>query len=230
MSDTTTKTADAATDVWDDAKWHRYGYLAGVLFVVLQVVSFAVSGSPPDRDASAAEIGAYFVDNADGIKLGAILFGVAFIPAIWFIASLWRTIARLEPSGPRLAVIALIGFVMSGAISAGAQALFVAPALRPDTLVGSSEFVWVVGFAAFGFSSAATAAHMMALGALVLWKRFLPAWMGYLAFASAALSALGIVAAGTEVAVFGLLVLLGFLTWMAWVLIASILLYRSTAP
>jgi hypothetical protein len=220
-------TTAKASGMWDDEKWHRYGLLAGVVFVVLEVISFFAPGSPPSRNASGDEITKYFVDNDSGIKLGAILFAVALIFGVWWLGSLWRVIGRLEPSGPRLALIAATGFIMAGAISSVGQALFVAPALRPEALGGTAEFVWSVGYSTYALVMATLAAHMLALGALALWTKFLPSWMGYLAFVSATTAAIATIGVGTEAGAFVIFQLIGMLTWLLWVLLASVLLYRA---
>ncbi len=212
---------------WDDAKWQRYGLLAGVVFVVLNVIGLVTSGAPPARDASAEKINKYFVDYGGGIKLAAVLFAIGLIFGLWWLGSLWRVIGRLEPSGPRLALIAVLGFVMSGAVASVGQAILVAPVLRADTLGGTAEFVWVLSFGAFCFVMATAAAHMLALAALVLWKGFLPVWMGWLALVSAALCAVATVGAGTEAGLFMMLQFAGFASWLLWVLLASILLFRA---
>lgn len=224
MSDST-----SANSTWNDAKWQRYGLLAGVVFVVLNVIGMLVGGAPPARDASAEKITEYFVDNASGIKLGAILFGFALIFGLWWLGSLWRVIGTLEASGPRLALIAVIGFVMSGAVAGIGQALWAGPALRIDSLSATAELVWSIGFAAYSLVMATTAAHMLALAALVMRTKFLPVWMGWLALLSAATCAVAIVGAGNESNVFLIMQMIGFLSWMLWVLISSVLLYMRKA-
>ncbi len=209
---------------WDEAKWQRYGLFAGVVFVVLNIVSTFAGGAPPSRDASAEEIGKYFLEHDGGLKLGVVLFGVALIFGVWWLGSLWRVIGGLEPSGPRLALIALIGFVMAGSLASGAQALFATPAMRTDSLVGASEFAWTAGYALYSLTLACTAVHMLALMALIMWKRFLPMWMGWLALVSAIMCTLAIGGAGSEASFFLVTQMIGFLTWMLWVLLASVLL------
>jgi hypothetical protein len=218
-----------SSDMWDDVKWHRYGLLAGVVFVVLEVISFFAPGAPPSRDASADEITKYFVDNASGIKLGAILVAIAMIFGVWWLGSLWRVIGRLEPSGPRLAFIAAAGFILSGAISAVGQAVFVAPALRPDTLGGTAEFVWSVGYSAYAMTMATLAVHLLALGALALWTKFVPSWLGYVAMVAALAAAVATIGVGTEASAFVVFQIVAFLGWLVWVLVASVLLYRTTS-
>lgn len=218
----------SSTGMWDDARWHRYGLLAGVVFVVLEVISFFAPGAPPSRNAGAAEITEYFVDHAGGIKLGAVLVAISLIFGVWWLGSLWRVIGRLEPDGPRLALIAVVGFLMSGAIAAAGQAVFVAPALRPDTLGGASEFAWSMGFSAYAMVMATLAVHMLALGALVLWTKFVPAWLGYVALVSAVAGAIASIGVGTEAGAFVVFQAIGFLVWMLWMLLASVILYRGT--
>jgi hypothetical protein len=218
-----------SSGMWDDVKWHRYGLLAGVVFVVLEIISFLAPGAPPSRDASSDEISKYFVDNAGGIKLGAILVAIAMIFGVWWLGSLWRVIGRLEPSGPRLAFIAAAGFILSGAISAVGQAVFVAPALRPDTVGSTAEFAWSVGYSAYAMTMATLAVHLLALGALALWTKFVPPWLGYIAMVSALAAALATIGVGTEAAAFVIFQIIAFLGWLVWVLLASVRLYRSTA-
>lgn len=220
---------DSTTKTWDDTKLHGYGLLAGVVFVVIAIIGYAVAGQPPARDASAEEIAKYFVDNDSGLKLSGILFGFSLIVGLIFLGSLWRVIGRLEAKGPRLAVVAVLAFLMGGAFAGVAQALFAAPALRVDSLSGGSEFVWVVGYSVFGFALAAIATHMLAICALTLRSGFLPAWTAWIAALSAAASAVGVISAGTENDAFSMIGGIGFLLWMLWTLIASVLLYRRNA-
>ena len=137
--------SESSAAMWDDHKWHRYGLLAGVVFVALNVVTFFMTGSPPSRDTSGDEITKYILDNDSGFKITSVLFAYSLIVGLWWLGSLWHVISRLEPAGPALALIAAVGFVVSGVFAGVAQAVFVAPALRPDTLAGTSEFVWTLG-------------------------------------------------------------------------------------
>ena len=215
----------SADSTWNDAKWQRYGLLSGVVFVVLNVVGVIAGGTPPSRGASAEKISKYFVDKAGGIKLGAIVFAIGLIFGLWWIGSLWRVIGRLEPDGPRLALIVVLGFAVSAAVAAVGQALFAGPALRLDTLGGTTELMWSVGFVAYSIVMAVTAAQMLALAALVMRTKFLPVWMGWLALASAVVCAVATIGAGSEANAFLVLQTRGFVSWMLWVLISSVLLY-----
>lgn len=221
--------SDSAMKTWDDTKWQGYGLLAGVVFVVLGVVGNFLPGAPPARDASAEKIAEYIVKHHGAIKLGSILFGFSLIFGLIFLGSLWRVISRLETKGPRLAFVAAASFIMSGVFAGGATAIFGAPALRPDTLSGAAEFAFGVAYVGFAFAVAMTAIHMLTISALTIRSGFLPIWTGWLALLSAVVCAVGVIAAGSEKAAFSNIAMIGFLLWMLWTLIASVLLYKRNA-
>jgi hypothetical protein len=221
--------SSSGTVISDDAKWQRYGFLAGVVFVVLSLVAAFLPGSPPERDASSEDIAKYFIDNDSGIRLAATMLAFAMIFALWWIASMWRVTSRLEAKGPRLALVGLIAFISAGAFAGIGQVMFTVPALRGGDLLGTADFAWAFGFTTYAFALAFTAGQMLAFAILTLRAGFLPKWMGYLALVSSAVSAFGAISAGSEEAVFSMVGFVGYMTWLLWVLLSSVLLYRKTA-
>ena len=103
-----------------------------------------IGGSPPAVDSSASKIQKYIVDHDSGIKLAAILFAISVIFGVAWLGSLWRVISRLEPRGPRLALMAGVGFVISAAAAGVSQAILGGFTTRIDTLGDQSAFVWAV--------------------------------------------------------------------------------------
>ncbi len=214
-------------DATVDAKWQRWGYLGGVVFVVLNIIGFATGGTPPATDASAEKIAKYFVDNDSGLKIAAITtaFGLAF--ALRWLLSMWCRISRLEPNGPRLSLVFVLGLVMSGSIVAVAQAMFSSVAIRIDTLAGASEFVWTFGYAMYGMALALVAVHMLAAAALTMRSGFLPAWTAYIALLAAAGSAVAAIASGSDAPALTIFQMVGYIGWLLWILIVSVLLYMG---
>ena len=227
MADVQETGGAAASDMWDDDKWHRYGLLAGVLFVALQVASFVAAGFAPARDANLIEIVDYFHDNETGIQVASILTAFAVIVGLWWLGSLWRVIGRLEPNGPRLAFIAVAGFITAGASVGGAQSMFAAMAIRPNA--SFAEFSWTVGYVMVSFALAAVAVFALAVGALALWTKFVPTWLGYLAFVTFICCLVASVGAGTAKSFTTIFEIAGFVLLLVWVLFASLSMYRSNA-
>ena len=219
--------SDSTNDMWDDDKWVGYGHFAGVVFVVLGLVANFAPGQPPSRDAAAAEITEYFVDNSGGIKLSAVLFGISLIFGLWWLGSLWRVISKLEPGGPRLAFIAAAGFVMAGTAATVGQAVFTVPATR-ESLVEASEVFFELGFVTYLLSIGFLVAHLLALAVLVMWQKFLPAWMAWLALLGAVAGVLGLVATASTSSPLTNSGFLCFLVWQLWILVAAIVLGRRS--
>lgn len=216
-----------AMDAAVDASWQKRGFLAGAIFAVLNIVSVALQGSPPALDGSGEKIAKYFVDNEGGIKVSAILFPIAIIFGIIWLASLWRVISKLEPGGPRLALMAAVGFVISGATAGVATAAMGAVAVRVDTLGGAGEFVFAFANVLFAVSLGAIAVHMLALAVLTMRSGFLPAWTSWLALVSAVTSIVGTAVAGSTASWVLPFLMIGFSTWVLWVLITSVLMFKA---
>ena len=221
----TDKTMDAAVD----AAWEKRGFLAGVIFVALNVVGFAISGKPPALDASVEKIQKYFTDNDSSIKLAAILFSISIIFGVAWLGSLWRAISKLEPRGPRLALMAVLGFLFSGVAAGVSQGILGGYIARFGTEGGASDFVWAICNSLFGVALAGIAVHMLAMAALTMRSGFLPAWTGWIALLSALACIVGTGGTGSTASWLLPFMLLGFLSWMLWVLIASVLLFRKAS-
>jgi hypothetical protein len=125
-----------------------------------------------------------------------------------------------------LAFIAATTFIAGAAVATVGQAMLTVPATRGSDLTAAADFAYSFGWIAYGFAIALTAAQMLAFAALTLRSGFLPKWMGWLALFSGLLAVGGTISAGSEEAVFGGFAFFGYLTWLLWILLASVLLYR----
>ncbi len=210
-----------------DAKWHRWGFLGGVVFVILNIVGIIAGGSPPGLDAKAEELTKYMNDHHGGVRLGAVLFGFSLLFIVWWLGSFWRVISSLEPNGPRLSVIVVTSTMLILAFAGLANVLLSTVAIRNATLGGVSEFVWAASNVAIALMLAASAVWLLAVGALVMRTKFLPVWMGWLAGVVAIASSIGTLAAGSAKNSLLVFMFIGFLGWMLWILIASVLLYMG---
>ena len=116
----------------NDRDWERLGAATGALSVLLFIIGFGILPTPPDVDAPATEIHAYFADEQSGSRprwccsTGALFF------FIWFLGSLRSALRAAEGGTGRVSSIAFGG----GSVSAGALfaliTLIAGAAFRPD--------------------------------------------------------------------------------------------------
>lgn len=210
----------------------RYGAATGVLFVVFVIIGFLVQPKPPAADATAQEILNYISDKQDTLHIVQLIFGAAGLTFLWFIGTLRNLLANAEGDGGRLAntaygagLVAVATLMIGGALAAVA-------ALHPvdngadltRALIDASLLIPAVGApAAFVFFAAN--------GLSIMRSGYLPAWMGWLGLVTAVFNVLGIGAVFTDHGAFaadGVLgFFIGFLLFLIWNLLASILLVRK---
>ncbi len=116
-----------------DRDWERLGAATGAASVLLFIIGFGIFPAPPDVDASAAEIHAYFVDEQGGIQASMVLLTAALFFFIWFLGSLRSALRSAEGGAGRVSSIAFAG----GLVSAGALftliTLIAGAAFRPSS-------------------------------------------------------------------------------------------------
>jgi hypothetical protein len=99
-----------------DTDWERLGAMTGALSVLLFIVGFGILPTPPDVDASATEVHAYYDDEQGGIRAAMVLLTFATFFFIWFLGSLRSALSAAEGGAGRVSSIAFGG----GLVSAGA--------------------------------------------------------------------------------------------------------------
>ena len=218
-----------AKTVNESTKWERYGALGGILFVVLVIVSIAVTGSTPKASDSASKILKSFQDHKDGIKIGAFIGGLAAVPLLWWAGSLYARMRRAEGDHPRLALIAVLGLVLGGAGQIGMSAIDATVVLTLKT-VGANEakFFFVLGQ---GFADAALiglAVLVFAVSVLAFRSRVFPIWVAWLGIVDAiAFVVASYTVATTDDAIAGV-GFAAFILWAIWIIVTSVIMFRAT--
>jgi hypothetical protein len=94
----------------------RWGGVAGIVFVVLIVITIVSAGSPPAGDDSADKIREFMVDKRSALLIGnaIALFAVPFV--IWFFVVL-REVLRGDVTTNALGTAAVLGVVLTAALA-----------------------------------------------------------------------------------------------------------------
>jgi hypothetical protein len=195
--------------------------LAGVVFVVLAVVSLFVAGEPPDADDSVREVIEYYDDHEASIIVGSVLEGLGAVALLFFAASLRRAIRREERgSGGVLSVVALAGGVVAAAgIGTDAAIRFALADVATDIEPAAAQSLNALWSDFFFPMAVGIGALVLATGLAGLRTRVIPTWLAWVSFL-------------IFVAMFTPAGPVAFLVSAVWVVIVSILLWRRevTAP
>jgi hypothetical protein len=218
-----------------ERQWEQLGAATGIVFVVLLAISAFGTPTPPDLDVAPVRSAQWFKDHQDGIRTVTFIGMIAGFLFLWFLGSL-RSFLRIAEGGTgRLSSVAFGGGVATAALAAVGSTCLTVGALRPatsphilQTLADFNFYVLAVG----GFT---LAAYLAAGSVVILRTRALPIWLGWFGLLAALAQLL------TALAIFGdktgplnpkdgVLVFVGFVGFLVWTLVTSILITTRVAP
>lgn len=187
--------------------------LSGIVFVALIVGTIFVS-SPPDTNASAGAVLAYYRAHGHVTFINALLTGLGVIVGLFFYGYL-REYLRQDRGTRWLASTAFGGilvFAAGGAISAGS---FAALADRPQALTAATAqtFNLIQSDVSWSLTQVGLAVFYLATAAAILRGRLLPAWLGWVSVV------LGLVAASL------FLTFIAFAATGLWVIVVALMLW-----
>jgi hypothetical protein len=208
------------------SRLERFAPLTGIAFVALFIAAFAIGGETPSVDDPIEDVVSFWQDNESETIWGAALLFWGSILAVWFGASV-RSALRIGevgldrpfPGADRLATLAFAGWVLFGAGALAFAGFGFALGDAADEEAVTPEAIQALSILSEDFFPLAVgglALAMLATAVATLRYGGLPRWLGFLALV------IGIVA----------LTPIGFFAFMAsgiWVVIASVLLYRTEA-
>ena len=203
--------------------------LAGIVFVVLMLISAFLPGSPPKPDDPTAKVVKFVVDKNDQLRWAAFVGLLAALVLLGWLGAVWRTMRRAEGGTPLLAVGAALGAVLAAALfTIGGIVMSVVAIVGPAGLGPTNTRFFYVLFNALGSGGAmALALFIGAFASVIIETGVLPKVMGWLGV----LVALVLLAAGGGVAstrnVFFVLGFIGFAAGALWVLVISVLMFRA---
>jgi hypothetical protein len=88
------------------------GPLTGILFVLLTIGAFLVSGETPGTDDSRQKIVSFYLDNDSEQMISASLLALASVALLFFLGSLRRTLRAVRGDEGGLSTVALLGGLM----------------------------------------------------------------------------------------------------------------------
>jgi hypothetical protein len=212
----------------DDTKWEQYGAAAGLVFVVLVVVSAFIAGSPPEPDDRPREILDYFLDNSGRIKAGTYIGALAIPAFLWFLGSVWSRIRRVEDAR-RLATIAAGGGIVGATLVTAGGAVTATTALLTREVGLAAKLFFVLSGALTASGGFGVAVFTAAISIAAIRNATFPESVGYAGLVIAIgwiVAGLSLVTLSSAVFFIGFVV---FLVWLVWVLVISFLLYRPQA-
>jgi len=221
----------------ESPRWRTSGAAAGILFVVLLVVSIVTNGGAPMPDKSAAEIVKWYSAHRSPIYVSALTGTLASIAFFWFLAYVRQVLAGRSAVFDMLRdglVISGLATAIVGGINALPQVALAITANRPDLPPNDSVVRMLADFnqlffAPLGIFLSLTVAI---LAAICLMGGLAPRWAGWIAALSAVASLIGSCAnffpdIHGKPNPLGLLGLIAFLLFLVTVLITSITLLRG---
>jgi hypothetical protein len=157
--------------------------LTGVLFLVVAIVSFIVSGEPPDpTEDSTQEIVEFYVDDDSAQMFGAALEGFAAVLFVFFAGTLRRTLRDAEGPGGTLSAVAFAGaiiFAIGLAIDGTLTFTLAETAEDIDPVaVQAISALWHNDFLPFAVG---TMTFLLATGISLVRHGALPRWLGWIA-------------------------------------------------
>ena len=209
-----------------DKLWAQISAASGIVFVVLLVVGAFIAPVPPATDDSADDVVSYFRENRTALLVGSYLIGAGTVFFLWFLGTL--RLALVNSGASRLPIaavgagVAFVAVVLVGIGLGDALAFRAASDRSPDlvqALFDAQSLVFIkVSFPIGAFVLASSVV-------MIRWK-VVSQWLGYagLVVAAANFVAAGAVAKSGALSPTGECGFVGFLSFAAWVLVASVLM------
>jgi hypothetical protein len=158
----------------------------GLLFSALVVLASLLTTDTPDRNATDAEIAAYYSGgDRDGEILSFFLIGLSVFCFLSFLGSLRGMLARAEGEPARLTTAATASGIAFIALAAAAHVVGTSVAFAAEFYEGfevdpdTARLTLALSYEFFVMSLFAAAAMTAAAAVLALWLRALPPWLGW---------------------------------------------------
>jgi hypothetical protein len=204
--------------------------LAGIVGVVLLLVSALIQGSLPKPDDPVGKISKFLVDKGDEIRWAGFIGALGSIVLLGWLGAVWRLLRRTEGGEPMFAVVAAAGAVFATAvINVSAVLLSVMVIVGPAALGNDTRTLYLLTNNLIALGAMGLGLFTGAFATVIVRSGVLPRVLGWLG----ALIALVFFATGGGIAstrdVFFYLSFVGFVAFTLWTIVVSVLMYRMPA-
>jgi hypothetical protein len=162
------------------SKYEWLGPLTGIAFVVVLIISFAISGEPKSADDPVNEIVDFYADNKDSVEIGAILSAVAGVLLIFFGGYLRKVLRAAGGEGEYLSLISFVGLAIVAVGAAIDATISFGLAESADDIdpiaVQALQALWDNDFIVFQLG---VLAFVWATGISIIRSGVLPKWLGW---------------------------------------------------
>jgi hypothetical protein len=222
---------DRAEVTWD---WVWLAAASGIVFAVLVVVTFILSGAPPALDDSPEKINAYFANHRSDVLRTTFVGALAAFFILWFAAVLRSVLHRAEGGTGRLANLSFAGavattpLILMGDVAYSAIALHLAKQPTPDLVLSQTLFDF--GNLAYAAAAIPQAVFLAAAGIVMVRTGAIHRLLGWLALVAAAVFLVASAARLSDDSPLWIVSLVGLVLFLVWIVIVSILLLTRLKP
>lgn len=217
----------------------RYAWAAGILFVIALLAESVVgiAGGGVSQDASAAKIAAWLHEHSQRLLVIEYLSIVYAAMFLIYLCSLYNLLRGNTIRTRMLGALVLAGgllFVALHAVSDIGITGFVGAKLTsvgPQDRQGVAYTLYLLTYAVDSVGDVFGSLFAAAAGLLVLRSGFLPRWLGWISLLVGVLFFLQAFGLGGVIATVGLVLdLLGFVLFLVFVLVSSVIMLMRESP
>ena len=215
--------------------WERRAWAAGIVFVVALLGEAVISaGIPINQDDSAAKIAGALRDHRDTVLIAAYFSAVYAVAFVIYLCRLHDFLRGATPAARVMHSLVLVGGTLLVALHAvsdvgiygllGGKIATYAAVRDP----GLSYMLYLLTFALDSVGDVFGSVFLVSAGVLAMRSRVLPGWLAWIAVVAGICLFLQGFGLGGVIATFGLVIdLIGFLLFLAFVLLSSVILLRQ---
>jgi hypothetical protein len=212
-----------------ETQWWRLGGLAGLLFVVLTVITVFIPFTTPAADLPTSEIVRAVVDDRTNLLAFGCILGIAAAVFMVFTAALYSVLRLWEGNGGGPSVIVLAGGIGTSMILVLSQAVLVATIYAADRDADPAAIRALFELATPLYTSSALMLTLFLAGTAfsLIPSRVLPRWLGWTAAALAVafvVSLFSIFSRAEGGGFLGVFFFVGELGLVVWILTTSIIM------